>query len=374
MKPLFSFCTAMLLSTNLYANFQDAPFDNSEAFNGCTDYSIIQSAPEFNWPKPVGFSWYKFLNPDNFWIKSSSPYHMVHDQIVTSTEPAIMEGKFDYDYIRHKDLENESVRVFVYGTGMRQWKEVEGSFITDSDGKIYVPVDVSKYRKGANLEGDYIVRMVVEADGSSADGYLSIRKPGRDTIVFDIDGTLTTADSEQFHHYRTGGEYQAQAYSYAKEMVQAYRDKGYQLIFLTARPYWQTKDTRDWLQTTLQQADWHLHTNPNAEPINLDFSSAKAFFNAFGLLGKHADFKAGYIKELKDKGFNIVRAYGNAKTDIEAYERELPEISEAYIIGKYADEAVNRGMNNTGADYTYHYSTVVIDDLKTPYASCKMKN
>lgn len=63
-------------------------------------------------------------------------------------------------------------------------------------------------------------------------------------------------------------------------------------------------------------------------------------------------------------GLDIIRAYGNASTDIAAYaDGGIPK-AETWIIGS------NAGVSGTQAlydDYTYHFSTVVMD---TPTASC----
>ncbi|MEZ5509861.1 MAG: hypothetical protein R3F47_08155 [Gammaproteobacteria bacterium] len=123
------------------------------------------------------------------------PYHMVHDQIVQEGQSATVVGKFDYDRVLHKDLEGEYVHSYLYGTGMSGWQYL-GRHKTNSDGKIYVPVS-------AQPQGDYIVRMVVEGDLTApTTGYLESRgRGGAETVLFDIDGTITLNDFEAVGEY-----------------------------------------------------------------------------------------------------------------------------------------------------------------------------
>ncbi|MDX5300323.1 MAG: haloacid dehalogenase, partial [Gammaproteobacteria bacterium] len=266
------------------------------------------------------------------------PQHMIHDAIVPAGTPAVLVGKFDYDRVLHKDLEKEYVHAYVYGTGMQGWQYL-GRYTTDTDGKIRVPVN-----KGV---GEYRVRMVVEGDRSSVDGFLSVVEPGRQAVLFDIDGTLTLTDFEAYADYL--GIRTAQAYAYAPETVNAYRAKGYQIIYLTARPYWVTQDARSWFPK-YGLLDGHYHSNPFGDgPVPPDTQA----------------FKTDYVKYLREQvGLDIIRAYGNASTDIAAYaDGGIPK-AETWIIGS------NAGASGTQAlydDYTYHFSTVV---METPTASC----
>jgi len=72
------------------------------------------------------------------------------------------------------------------------------------------------------------------------------------------------------------------------------------------------------------------------------------------------------VKYLRNTvGLNIVRAYGNATTDIAAYaDGGIPK-ADTYIIGEHAGEQGTQPLYN---DYTYHYSTVVANTPRS--ASC----
>ncbi|MEJ2044561.1 MAG: haloacid dehalogenase [Reinekea sp.] len=261
-----------------------------------------------------------------------TPYHMVYDALVSEGANATMVGKFDYGWTSHKDLEDEEIEVYLSGTGMKDW-EYLGTYTTDSDGKIYVPVS-------ARPAGHYKVQMIVSGDMSSATGYLTVVEPGTKAVMFDIDGTLTQDDFEAIGDYLGIGI--AQPYYYAPETVRAYKDKGYCITYLSARPYWLMKDTREWLDH-MDIPLLHTHTDPDAEI----FKSKDT-----------AGYKTDYINSLISAGLDIIRVYGNAATDIEAYANAGIPKSETYIIGDLAGVQGTQPMNG---DYSHHYSTVVVN-------------
>ena len=310
--------------------------NSTSAFaNQCPDYTSVDNVPWLNGPDRRGFR--KFRNTLLSWFYE--PFHMVHDAIVREGQYATLVGKFDYDIVFHKDMEYEYVHTYIYGTGYSQWQYL-GRYKTNSDGKIYVSVPPQQ-------EGDYVVKMVVEGDLSSATGYLTVVQPGRETVLFDIDGTLTLNDFEAVGEYF--GVDNADTYHYAVDTVQAYKDKGYQIVFLTGRPYWVAKSTRGWFDY-VGLHPWHLRMNADSDNL-LDFQTQ--------------EYKTDYINYLRNTvGLNIIRAYGNASTDIAAYADGGIAKAETYIIG---DNAGDGGTQPLYGDYGYHLFTVVEN---TPFANC----
>jgi len=311
-------------------------FGATPAFAACPDYATAAAPPALAGPAKRPFAHFG----NSFLPALYKPWHMAHDVVVKAGASASMTGKFDYDAVLHKDLEGERVHAYLFGTGMAQWQYL-GSHVTDSDGKVNVPL-------GVQAVGDYVVRFVVEGDLSSTSGYLSVVDPGRDAVLFDIDGTLTLNDFEAYADYV--GVKTATAYHYAPEVVNAYRQKGYQVIFLTARPYWVTKDGLEWLKIK-GMGQWHYHSNPYGDgPIPPNTQQ----------------FKTDYVRYLRNTvGMNIVRAYGNATTDIAAYADGGIAKASTYIIGANAGAS---GTQPIHGDYLSHYSFVV---AQTPEASCR---
>ncbi|MDX1457376.1 MAG: hypothetical protein R3276_07280 [Marinobacter sp.] len=300
----------------------------------CPDYQAPLEPPAFTYPAERSFQHFGSTLLSAFY----KPQHMIHDGIVAAGSDATLVGKFDYDPVLHKDLEDEHVHAYLHGSDMDDWQYL-GRYTTNSDGKVYVPVS-----RGV---GEYRVRMVVEGDLSSVDGYLSVVEPGRQAVLFDIDGTLTINDFEAYADYV--GIKTAQAHSYAPETVNAYRAKGYQILYLTARPYWVTNDARPWFDH-YGLLPWHYHSNPYGDgPIPPDT----------------LEFKTNYVKYLKETvGLDIIRAYGNADTDIAAYAAAGMPPEDTWIIGEHAGE---QGTQPIYGDYSNHYSTIV---ASTPNADC----
>ncbi|SHO55936.1 lipin/Ned1/Smp2 family protein [Vibrio quintilis] len=292
----------------------------------CPDFSPVNHPPETPAPEKTQFDHMS----NRLLSKFYTPYHMAHDVLVTEGDTAVMVGKFDYDFALHKDLEDESVHAYIFGTGMTEW-EYLGDYTTDSDGKVYINL-------GRRSAGDYRVYMVVAGDLSTTTGYLSVVQKNTEAVLFDIDGTLTKSDSEAVAAYL--GMSEADAYAGAADMVKAYQSKHYRIIYLSARPYWLAKDSRSWLGAQGIPA-FHLHLDSNGELLDPT--------------GK-ASYKAGYIKQLLSKGVKIVRVYGNATTDIEAYELAGIPKAETYIIGDHAGESGTQAVQD---NYLSHISEVV---------------
>lgn len=295
----------------------------------CPDYSSPVNTPAFTNPAKKSFRSFGNTLLASFY----KPWHMVHDQLVKSGDAAVVVGKFDYDAVLHKDLEGEYVHVYITGSGMNSWQHV-GRYTTDSDGKVYANL-------GVRPVGDYQVRMVVEGDLSSVSGYLTVVEPGRQAVLFDVDGTLTISDFEAYADY--AGVKTAAPYGYATQTVNAYKAKGYQIIYLTARPYWVTRDAREWFDK-MGILRWHYRSNPYGDgPIPPNTQQ----------------HKTDYVKYLRNVvGLDIIRAYGNATTDIAAYaDGGIPK-AQTYIIGEHAGK---EGTQPVTGDYTHHYSTVVVN-------------
>ncbi|WP_281648991.1 haloacid dehalogenase [Parendozoicomonas sp. Alg238-R29] len=303
----------------------------------CPDYSGVLNLPAFHGPEQKRFQRWQ----SRYWSGNHSPYHMVHDEIANPGESVTVVGKFDYSRTVHKDLEREYVHAYLYGTGLDDWQYL-GKYRTDRDGKVSVPV-------AGKPAGEYIVRMVVEGDLSQADGFVSVVPQGQETVLFDIDGTLTLSDFEQVGDYL--GASTAQSWGYAKETVQAYVDKGYRVIYVTGRPYWIARDTREWFTKIIDLPQWHIRTNDDGgSPLSYETEA----------------YKLAYLTSLQqDKGLNIVRAYGNADTDITAFADSGIAKKETWIIGEHAGAQGTQGIYG---DYSGHYFDVV---ESTPNAACR---
>jgi hypothetical protein len=246
-----------------------------------------------------------------------APGHYAVDEVAVPGVPHVT-ARFVYGAVR-KDLEGEPVAVFVDDcTG---WRPV-GAHVTDGDGAIDVPVDLSLG------PGVYEARFVVEGDASMTAGELWVLPAGTHVIVSDIDGTLTTSDTELFQQI-LDGSYVPEAYADATTLTAAHVTRGHIVVYLTGRPYWLTNKTDEWLDE-LVFADGPLHVAPSNTDILPTNESV-------------GEFKKAYLLSLLAKGYAIDLAYGNATTDIYGYTNAGIAADRQWIIGE------NGGMDGTHA-------------------------
>ena len=109
-------------------------------------------------------------------------------------------------------------------------------------------------------------------------------------VVFDIDGTLTPKSPAVFT-----------VRDDAATAVHLYADKGYKIIYLSARNRVFQSHIPGWLRK---------HGFPEGS-IQVPQTSLDS--------GDHAAFKTRILTEFKDKGWNLFAAYGDKSTDFEAY-------------------------------------------------------
>jgi hypothetical protein len=270
--------------------------------------------------------------------------HSVEDLIITwGAATATVEGKFAYGSIS-KDLQDEPVQAFV--DDCAGWLDL-GIDKTDSDGRVRFTVPASIL----DQPGRYEVRMVVQGDGTQTYGYLLVTPAGTQFVVFDIDGTLTTSDSElvqQFFLDLFGGQSVPTPYDGARDITQAYRDAGYEVLFMTGRPYWLSDITRAWLvDENMPIGNLHL-TATNGESLPTDSGVGT--------------YKRDYLQRvMADHVF--ARAYGNATTDIFAYTNAPLPLAEVFIIGPHAGE----GGTQAVSDYPTHLGAVQIPPASQPF-------
>ncbi len=271
-------------------------------------------------------------------VASGSPYHMIHDEMAAPSETIALRAKFDYNAVFHKDLQDEVVIFYLWGGAMTSWQEL-GRYLTDSDGMVHLTVDPLPV-------GTYIVRAVVPGDLSTAEGYITVVNPGRKAVIFDIDGTLTTSDSEVMQDWANFST--AEMYPYADEVVAYYVELGYQIVMVTGRPYWLADDTRAWLADRGMPVSSVRFTSDNGTTISGEETQA---------------YKTEYLDDLVTRcGLTLTRAYGNATTDIGAYDAVGVPKSETFIIGENAGAENTQPVICEGCGYQDHYESFLLTE------------
>ncbi len=274
------------------------------------------------------------------------PGHSIEDTIVTLTDgldaPQV-EGKFAYGTVS-KDLEDETVQAFV--DDCTEWVDL-GTGLTDTDGRVQFTLPDSVLAGPSRNE----VRMVVQGDASNATGYVLTVPAATQFVVFDIDGTLTTGDSElagEIFSEMFGGDFVPAAYADGNTLTSAYAEAGFELIYITGRPYWLTEVSRTWLRD-LGYPIGTLHLTKELGELLPTNDGVGAYKRDYlGGVGADHDF---------------FRAYGNSTTDSYAYiEVGIPP-EDVYMIGE------NGGVDGTNAveSWTDHLDAITIPDAEQPF-------
>jgi hypothetical protein len=273
-------------------------------------------------------------NPRSALVAAGLPGHSAQDVIAVAGEAAVIAGKFAYGALS-MDLEGERIEVWM--------DDCSGGHVlldtatTDDDGRISVSLSAGRVPP----PGAYGLYLRVAGDGSAAEAVLRVHRPGTQFMVFDIDGTLTWHDGELFSELLAGligGSYVPRPRPGAIELTQLRsREQGYELIYLTGRPYLLTDITRRWLRQ-LGFAPGTVHV-------------VDAVHDAMPTEAAVGTYKAVYLRGLGERRFVLHSAYGNATTDIHAYEQAGIAKSRTFIVGPHGGE---RDTVDLGDSYLPH--------------------
>lgn len=230
-------------------------------------------------------------------------------------------------------LAGEAVSLWRYD-GL-EWGQVDRQDTTD-DGSYSLPDAAPSTNNAQPLYA------VLEADQSCTPHYTWLLDPGSPFILADIDGTLTLSDEELFTQIGDGA-YDPLQKGAAAELMQTWAAKGYTVVYMTARPHVLRNETRAWLDS---------HDYP-AGPL---ISS-----NSLALGSGALEYKSAWgSRLLSDFGWSPVAFYGNADTDIGAYEAAGVPKDITFIIGELAGTEGTVAIEDD--DYTAHIAAFV-----TPY-------
>ena len=300
--------------------------------------------PVFQWcldgERPLGIPiepWEHVLT--NLVVASGAPGHSAQDVITTPEDDAYLVGKFAYGVVS-KDLEDEWVEVYIDRCAADGEMDRLGRVQTDSDGRIALRIG----ERNLPPIGAYKLHFRVEGDNSITSAVLRVVPEDTKAIVVDIDGTLTTDDGELIQDVFVElfepllEDYVPQARGGARALTERrFLEQGYLVVYLTGRPYWLSDITRGWLDDK-RMAPGHLHLTDSNEESVPDEEAVGAF-------------KARYIEQLGNLGIEVVFAYGNAGTDIYAYDEAGVAKDSTFIVGPHAGD---QGTADVGNQWVQH--------------------
>jgi LNS2-like protein (lipin/Ned1/Smp2) len=223
-------------------------------------------------------------------------------------------------------LPGENVSLWTYDT---QWHSI-GRTTTDADGVYELP------DTGFVAPNGTPVYAMLEANGDCMEHYNWLMPPGSKFVVTDIDGTMTLSDNEEF--MQIGDEsYTPVQMGAANTLMQTWGMKGYPIVYLTARPDVFRNETRNWLR------DLGFPIGPLVTAATVEDA---------------AIYKTLWLNRMiQSFGWVAVAAYGNADTDITAYENAGIPKSETFIVGPLAGQRGTTPIDNM--DFTAHIASYV---------------
>ncbi|MBC7661155.1 MAG: phosphatidylinositol transfer protein [Chitinophagaceae bacterium] len=270
-------------------------------------------------PEPLGF---KSLR--NMAIAKIGAYsHRGRDIIALPGKPLWIIGKFTYSYI-DANLTDEPVDIYISEGCSKGWQKIAQTKTThskehetvenvaDDGGRIFVELT----SLGVNLPiGRHKILLVVPADNSYAEMYVDVVDPGTPFVITDVDGTLTSSE------WAAATEAWAQipeAHPNAAETFQQFYNKGYHIIYMTARADWFIYRTRLWLN------------KKGFPPGTLRTTSSQLGFNGIAA----SLFKTSELALLKtNTGIIPSFAFGNKPSDVEAYGKAGISPTSSYYFG-----------------------------------------
>lgn len=267
---------------------------------------------------------------------SGAPVHRGRDMFYNPGDAQWVLAKFAYG-VTDWDLEGERVDLFLLRDCGDAWESlgsidttyegdqaepIEG--VADTGGRVYFQIPADKTLG----PGRHRVHLFVRGDGSGIDTYLEIVEPGTPIFVADIDGTLTTTETEEFTALLTG--VLPDVNPSAPEALWALVDRGYRPMYLTARPEFLGARSREFVQVR--------GLPPGIIHTTLNFT---------GALGDVAvTYKTDELAALAARGLVPHWAFGNTSSDADAYEAAGLAPLDHRIFFQYDDEHGGRRIED----------------------------
>jgi hypothetical protein len=265
------------------------------------------------------------------WIVANTGFanHRGRDLLLLPGDPQTVIGKLAYGVI-DKDLEDEDVDVWLLRGCGGDWEllgtarttdedshaPVEG--IADSGGRIFFDIPADR----ALEPGRHRIHLSVAGDRTGADMFIQVAPAGTQVVVSDVDGTLTTSETEEFTALLTGDL--PDANPGAREALSALAARGYLPLYLTARPELLVGRTRDFLAG-------------GGFPPGLVHTTTQGL-GALG--GAAATFKTDDLeRSLIARGYLPAFAFGNTSSDADAYDAADVQPPTQRLFFQFSDEA-----------------------------------
>ncbi|ESN96762.1 hypothetical protein HELRODRAFT_67527 [Helobdella robusta] len=232
-------------------------------------------------------------------VRNLAPNHRANDVIVLESRPQLLAARFMYGPLDVVSLSGEKVDISVTVRGQEEHLSTE---LTDQNGRIVYHIPEHK-KLSAGL---YSVNMTVRVDQSSASFYMVVLPARTEVVVFSIDGSFTASVSIMGRDPKVKPG--------AVDVVRCYHERGYLIIYITARPDMQHRRVTKWL-------------------ARHNFPHGLVWF-ADGLSAEPLKQKASNLRQLvREAELVISAAYGSNK-DVPVYQSIGLQPNQIFVVGK----------------------------------------
>ena len=243
--------------------------------------------------------------------EESSGYSRGRDMMYIEGADQWVLAKFTkWGFPADKDIVGGTVHVFLDRGCAGDWIElgttvttddgdhaiVEG--VEDSGGRVYFQIPAEE----ALELGRHRVHLIEDEEWETADLLIDIVPKGAPFFVSDVDGTLTTSENEEAWDFLI--DTIPDANPYAAEALGILASKGYRPMYITARPEWLDRRTRQFIKDRNFPRGL-IHTTTVYEGAN---------GNAAAL------YKSGEFDMLEQKGLVPTFLFGNKDSDALAFD------------------------------------------------------
>ncbi|HEY0138385.1 MAG TPA: hypothetical protein VGB85_30075 [Nannocystis sp.] len=258
-----------------------------------------------------------------------SGYSRARDMMYVEGDEQWILAKFTkWGFPSDKDVIGSTVHVFLDRNCSGEWVElgttvttdegdhasVEG--VEDSGGRVYFQIPADQ-----KLElGRHRVHLVDEDEWETADALIDIVPKGAPFFVSDVDGTLTTSENEEAYDFLAGNL--PDANPFAAQALFILANKGYRPMYITARPEWLDRRTREFVEVH-NFPRGIIHTTTLYEGANGDAAAL---------------YKSGEFALLKQKGLVPSFVFGNKDSDALAFDNAGVQPLDHRFFFQFTDE------------------------------------
>jgi phosphatidate phosphatase PAH1 len=215
------------------------------------------------------------------------------------------------------------------------WEQSGPSVATDATGSYSFKVPAAQQAKGVGGHA-YVL---LEGDGSCSEHGVYAWPSGTKIVITDIDGTLTRSNAE-FQTQVTQPSYVPLEHPSASDVMKKWASKGYRVVFLSARPDNFRDASRVWLR------DKGINFGP--------IVTAKSFVTGPAAVSYKT---AALQKMVNDYGWQIVAAYGNEPSDVQAYANVNVPKAQTFTVENA--NGIEGTVGIPGDDYAPHIANYV---------------